>query len=119
MAEGLVNGEDEVSVGTVDQFKGHGSSPVIGVSGTAGGTKFGMAAKRDKFEIAAVGAAIHGAAKRGVTAVDDLFDVFHDDRSGFYVVFNDLIIIFQHFLYHIHEIIMKQSKAKNKPTPQD
>ena len=76
-----------------------------------------MAAKRDKFKISAMGTAIHDTTIRGITAVDDLFNVFHDNRSWFYIVFNYFIIISEHFLYHIHEIIMKQSRAESKPFP--
>lgn len=76
-----------------------------------------MAAKRDKFKISAMGTAIHDTTIRGIIAVDDLFNVFHDNRSWFYIVFNYFIIISEHFLYHIHEIIMKQSRAESKPFP--
>lgn len=82
-AEGIVNGEDEVPVCTVDQFKGHSSRPVVGVFGTTGRTKLGVASKRNKLEGTAMGTAIHGAAVRGIAAVDDLFNIFQDDRSGF------------------------------------
>ena len=34
-------------------------------------------------------------------------NVFHDDRSGFYIVFNDFVIVSEHLLNHIHEIIME------------
>lgn len=83
LAEGLVDREDEMPVSTVDEFEGHGSRPVIGIFSAAGGAEFGMAAERDKFEITAVGTAIHGAAKRRVTAAYDFINVFHDNRSWF------------------------------------
>lgn len=93
MTEGFVNGEDKVSVSAVNQFKGHGGRPVIGIFGSTGRAELGMTAKRYKFENSTMGAAIHGAAIGRITAVDNLFDVFHDDRSWLYIVFNDFIII--------------------------
>ncbi len=117
MAEGFVNGEDKMPVGTVDQFKGHSGRPVVGILRATGRTEFGMTAKGDKFKIATMRAAIHGAAIGGISTVDYFFDVFHDNRPWFYIVFNNFIIILENFLYHIHEIIMKQSKAESKPLP--
>lgn len=72
-----------MSVGAVNQFKGHSSSSVIRILRPASRAKFGMAAKRDKFKISAMGTAIHGTTIRGIPAVDDLINVFHDNRSGF------------------------------------
>lgn len=119
MAEGLVNGKDQVPVSAVDELKGHSSRPVIGIFCTAGGAKLGVTAERDKFELATTRAAVHGTAIGGITAVDYLFNVFHDNRPGLNIIFNDFIIIFEHFLNHIHEVIMEHNEAKNKPTPQD
>ena len=45
MAEGYVNGEDKMPVGTVDQFKGHSGRPVVGILRATGRTEFGMTAK--------------------------------------------------------------------------
>ena len=117
MAEGFVNGKDKVSVSAVDELKGHGSRPVIGILGTTGRAELRVATERNKFEIATMRSAIHGPSIGRITAVDDLFDVFHDNRSGLNIIFNDFIIIFQHLLYYVHEIIMKENEAKNKPYP--
>ena len=76
-----------------------------------------MAAERNELEVTAMGTAIHGATIRRIPAVNDLINVFHDDRSGFYIVFNDFVIVSEHLLNHIHEIIMKQSRAESKPFP--
>ena len=70
-------------------------------------TKLGVASKRNKFEGFAMRTAIHGVSIRGIPTVDNLINIFPDDRSGFYTVFNDFIIDFEHLLYHIHELIMK------------
>lgn len=68
--------------------------------------------KRNELKIRAMEAAIHGAAERRITTVDDLFDVFHDNRSGFYIVFDYFIIISKNLLYHIHKTIMEQNDVK-------
>lgn len=83
LAEGLVNSENEMPVSTIDEFKGHSSRPVVGIFSATGRAELGMTAERDKFKITAVGTAIHGAAKRRVTAVYDFINVFHDNRSWF------------------------------------
>ena len=66
-----------------------------------------MAAERNELDVTAMGTAIHGATIRRIPAVNDLINVFHDDRSGFYIVFNDFVIVSEHLLNHIHEIIME------------
>lgn len=106
-AEGFTNGEDHVPVGAVDEFQGHGSSPVVGIFSATGRAELGMAAKRNKLKCPTMGTAIHGPTVRGITAVDHFFNIFQDNRSRLYIVFNNLIIIFKHFLYHVHEIIMR------------
>lgn len=83
MTEGFVNGKDKVPVSAADELKGHGSRPVVGIFGTACRTKFRVAAERDKFKVTTTRAAIHGTSIGGITAVDDFFNVFHNDRSGF------------------------------------
>ena len=117
MTERIINGENKMPVCTVNQFEGHGSRPVIGILSTAGRAELGVTSERDKFKSTTVRAAIHGTSIRGITTVDYLFDVFHDNRSWSKVIFNNLIIIFKHLLYHIHEIIMKQSREESKPFP--
>lgn len=83
MPEGLVNGEDQVPVSTVDEFKRHSSRSVIGIFSPTGRTKLGVTAKGNKLESSAMGAAIHGTTIRGISAVDDFFNIFQDNRSGF------------------------------------
>ena len=68
MTEGIVNGENKMSVGTVNQFKGHGSRPVVGIFGTTGRAELRMTAKRNKLHSSATRAAIHGTAIRGIPA---------------------------------------------------
>lgn len=83
MAQGIVNGKDKMPVCAVDQLEGHGSRPVIRIFCPTGRAKPGMAAKRNELEVPAMGTAIHGSAVRRIATVDDLFDVFQNNRSWF------------------------------------
>lgn len=40
-------------------------------------------------------------------AVDDLFNIFQNNRFGFNIVFDKFVIVCKHLLYHIHENIME------------
>lgn len=59
--EGIIDGEDQMPVGTVDKFKGHSNRPVIGIFCPTGKAKLGMATKRNKLEGSVMRTAIHGA----------------------------------------------------------
>lgn len=60
MPGGIVDGEDQMPVGAVNQFKGHSSRPVIGIFGATGRAELGVASKRDKLKCSAMGAAVKG-----------------------------------------------------------
>jgi len=107
MAQGIVNGKDKMPMRAVDQFEGHSSRPVIRIFCSTGRAKLGMAAKRDELEVTAMWTAIHGPAIGRIAAVDDLFDIFQNDRSGFDIVFDNFVIVSKHLLYNIHESIME------------
>lgn len=59
--EGIVDGEDQMPVSTVDKFKGHSCRPVIGIFSSTGRAKLGVATKRNKLEGYAIRIAIQGA----------------------------------------------------------
>ena len=65
----------------IDDLKRHRGSPVNGIHVAAGRTEAGMTAEGDKFEISAGRAGIHGAAKRGVAAMDLFFLLFSMTES--------------------------------------
>ena len=83
MAQEIVNGKDKMPMCAVDQFEGHSSRPVIRIFSSAGRAKPGMAAKRDELKVTAMWTAIHGPAIGRSAAVDDLFDVFQNNRPRF------------------------------------
>ncbi len=45
----LINGEDAMAVGNIDQFKGHRGSALHGIEVSTGRAEAAVAAKRDKF----------------------------------------------------------------------
>ena len=51
----FINGKDTMTVGDINELKGHRGSAFHGIFVTAGGTEAAVAAKRDKLEPAAVG----------------------------------------------------------------
>ena len=107
-AQVFINGKNKVSVGAVNEFKGHFSRAVDAVFIAAGGTKLGMAAERDKFKFATVGTGIHRTTIRRVPAVDHLLNVFHNNGTGMKDIFNFFIVLFKNLLEDVHKGIMKE-----------
>lgn len=107
-AQVFINGKNKMPVCTVNKFKGHFCRAVNAVFVTAGRTKFRMAAERDKFKFAAVGTAIHGTAVRRVSAVNHLFDVFHNNGTWMKSIFNFFVVFFKNLLKDVHKSIMKE-----------
>ena len=77
----------------MNQFKGHICSAFHGILVSAGGAETAVASEWDKFKLAAMGAAIHGTAKRWITTVDHLIDIFHLSRSGMEGIFDFFIVV--------------------------
>ena len=78
----FIDSENAVAVLYVNELKGHAGSTFQGVFIAAGRTETAVTAKRNKFKLSAMRAAIHGTAKRRVTTVDHLIDIFHLSFSG-------------------------------------
>lgn len=114
-AQIFINGENAVAVQGIYQFKRHTGSAFHGIFIAAGRAEAAMASKGDKFELPAVGAAIHGAAKGRVATVDHFFDIFHLSVSGVKSIFNFLKIVSKDFLQNIHKAIMRENDAKRNP----
>ena len=77
-AELVINGKNTVAVWDIDKLKGHGGSALHGVEITAGRAEAAVAAERDKFQLAAVGTAVHGPAESWVATVNHFLHVFND-----------------------------------------
>ena len=77
LPELFINGKNTMTVGDIDQLKGHGRSALHGVEIPTGRAEAAVAVERNKFQLSTVGAAIHGPAKRRVTTVDYLIHVLY------------------------------------------
>ena len=104
-----------MSVRTGNKLKGHRGRTLFGILHTAGGTKSGMATKRYKFKMAALGAGVHGTAIRRVATVNHLRDVFHFNISGMQSILNDFVVVFKNLLQNIHILIIERMEQKNNP----
>ena len=67
-----------MTVGDIDQLKGHGRSALHGVEIPTGRTEAAVAAERNEFHFSAVRAAVHGATQGGVATVDHFIYVFNN-----------------------------------------
>ena len=77
LPELFINGKNTMTVGDIEQLKGHGSSTLHCVGIPAGRAEAAMAAKRNKFELSTEGTAIHSPTKGRVTTVDHFIHVFY------------------------------------------
>lgn len=71
-----------MSVLYIDDFKGHGGSPVKGVFDSTGRAKTAVATEGRKLEVTTDRAAEHSPAKRGITAMNHLVNVFNNGLAG-------------------------------------
>lgn len=78
MAELLINGEDAVAVGAVDQLERHLGRAFLAVFDTTGRAEAAFTAEGDKFHVMALWADIHGTAIRRVAAMDHFFHIFYN-----------------------------------------
>ena len=87
-----------MSVRNFEDLKRHRGSAVNGILITTGRTKTAFATKRDKFEAAAVSAAIHGATKRRITAIEHFIYVFNDGVTRMLKIKHFFIMFFKNLL---------------------
>ena len=78
---------------TGNKFTGHMKRANLVVFVTAGRAETALAAERNKFKITTVRTAIHGTAKRRVTTMNHLVDIFNDSRTWMEFVNHMFIII--------------------------
>ena len=117
VAQACINGKNEVSVCTVNEFKGHFSRAVNRVFIAAGGAEPGMAAEREKFKFPTMNTAIHGAAKRGIPTVNHFFDVFHDNGTGMKDILYFFIVFYKNLLEYVHKSSMQEMWPESNPLP--
>ncbi len=87
-----------MTVGNVDQFKGHRGSALHGIKVSIGRTETAVAAGRDEFQLATVRIAIHGTAKGGIAAVDHFIHIFADGSTWMQCINHFFIMVFKNIL---------------------
>ena len=119
IAEVFVNSEDAVAVRDIHKFERHTQGAVHGVFIAARRTEAAVAAEGDKLQFSAMGTSIHSSAKSGIAAVDHFFNIFHLRLPGMEGILDYFIIVSKYFLQDIHSTIMRDTRAKRNPSPQD
>ena len=87
-----------MAVRDINEFKGHRGSTVHGIFISTGRAETAVAAERDKFQLTAGRAAIHGPAKGRIATIDHLIDIFHFSFSGVESIYNFFIMVFKNIL---------------------
>ena len=82
-----------MSVNAGNQLTGHMERTELIILVTTSRTKAAVTTKRNKFEVATVGTAVHGTAVRRVTTMNHLVDIFDDSRTRMEFVNHMFIII--------------------------
>ena len=67
-AEIFINGKNAMAVLDTDEFERHTGGAFHGILVSARRAKAAVAAKRNEFEVPAMGTTVHGTAKRRITA---------------------------------------------------
>ena len=93
VSEIFINGKNTMAVLDINELKRHGSSAFHRILVTAGRAKTAVTAERNKFKFSTMSTSIHGTAKRWITTVDHLINVFHLSRSGMQGIFNFFIVV--------------------------
>ena len=106
MPEFFRNGKDTVPVSAVDKLTCHSSGAFASVKITACWTESGMTSKRNKLQVAAMRAGIHGTAVSWVTAVDHLVNIFNFNRTRVESIKYLFVMIAENILEYVHRIIM-------------
>lgn len=94
----LIYGKNTMPVPDVYKFKGHICSAFHSVFVATCGAETAFAAEWDKFKLSAFWAAVHGAAKRRVTAGYHFINIFHFGFAGMESIFNFFIMVCKDFL---------------------
>ena len=93
VSDNFIKCKNAIAVLDIDVFKRHTGGAFHSIFNSAGRTKAAVTAKRNKLEVTAMRAGIHSAAKRGITAVDHLIDIFHLSFSGMESIYNFFIMV--------------------------
>ena len=92
-SEIFINSKNAMAVLDMDKLERHTGGAFHSIFISAGRTKAAVTAKRNKLEVTTVGTTVHGTAKRRITTVDHLIDIFHLSLSGMKSIFNFFIMV--------------------------
>ena len=92
-AEIFINGKNAMAVMDIDKFESHTGGAIHGIFVATGRAKTAVTAERNEFEVPTVRTTVHGTAKRRITTVDHLIDIFHLSLSGMKSIFNFFIMV--------------------------
>lgn len=92
-AEIFIDSKNAMAVLDADKFERHTGGAFHSIFVSTGGTKAAVTAKRDKLEVAAVGAGVQSTAERGIAAMDHFINIFHLSFSGMKSIFNFFIMV--------------------------
>ena len=87
------DGEDAVSVNTLNDFERHGSSTLDRIEITTGRAETALAAKRNEFERTTRRTPIHSTAVRRIAAMNHLFDIFENNRASLKGVLDFFVVV--------------------------
>ena len=97
-SEIFINGKNAMAVLDIDELKRHTGGAFHSIFISAGRTKAAVTAKRNKLEVTTVWTIVHGTAKRRITTVDHLIDIFHLSFSGMESIYDFFIMVCKDFL---------------------
>ena len=89
----FIDCENTMAMCDINQLKGHTGGAFYGIFVATGRAETAVASEWDKFKLAAMGTTVHGTAKRWITTVDHLIDIFHLSRSRMKCIFNFFIVV--------------------------
>ena len=92
-AEIFINGKNAMTVLDTNEFERHTGGAFHSIFVATGRAKTAVTAERNEFEVPAVRTIVHGTAKRRITTVDHLIDIFHLSLSGMKSIFNFFIMV--------------------------
>ena len=98
VTEIFVDGENAMPVSNINQFEGHVGGTFHGILIAAGRAETAVAAERDELKVAAFWTAVHSAAKRRVTTVNHLLDIFLNGSTRMKSMDDFFIMIREYFL---------------------
>ena len=103
----------------IDEFKGHIGCPFHRVFIPTGGARTAVTAKRNKFHLSVVRAAIHGSTKERIATIVHLVHVFDYGSMRMGDINHFFVVVSKNSLNDIHMNIIEEMNGKKKPTPQD